>query len=145
MLATKLLLETSSCVVQQLPDGTKSLEKIAKNLQVQQRPVGNIITLLPDKQNHSIDGFSYAITYSSCYNLLKMPKALRSSLLKKTFSQKEGYGASYVTYFLLGVVIFRVKSIRIATRREVKVDPISNFALYSDETDYDYPSVEGNL
>ena len=41
------------------------------------------IVLKPDKENQSIDGYGYAITYSSCYNLLKMDKALRHSLLKK--------------------------------------------------------------
>lgn len=68
-------------------DGTKRLEKIVKSTS-STATSNNIITLLPDQENQSIDGFGYAITYSSCYNLLKMPKALRSSLLKKQWFVK---------------------------------------------------------
>lgn len=118
-------------------DGTKSLEKIVKSTS-STATSNNIITLLPDKQNQSIDGFGYAITYSSCYNLLKMPKALRSSLLKKTFSQKEGYGASYVR-ISIGCSDFSSKEYSYCDNKGSESDPISNFALYSDETDYIIP------
>ena len=118
-------------------DGTKRLEKIVKPTS-STATSNNIITLLPDKQNQSIDGFGYAITYSSCYNLLKMPKALRSSLLKKTFSQKEGYGASYVR-ISIGCSDFSSKEYSYCDNKGSESDPISNFALYSDETDYIIP------
>lgn len=118
-------------------DGTKSLEKIVKPTS-STATSNNIITLLPNQVNQSIDGFGYAITYSSCYNLLKMPQAKRSSLLKKTFSQKEGYGASYVR-ISIGCSDFSSTEYSYCDKKGSESDPISNFALYRDETDYIIP------
>ena len=53
------------------------------------------IILLPQEEYQSIDGFGFALTYSSCYNLLKMTKEARTELLKRTYSMTEGYGVSY--------------------------------------------------
>ena len=118
-------------------DGTKRLEKIVKPTS-STATSNNIITLFPNQEKQSIDGFGYAITYSSCYNLLKMPKALRSSLLKKTFSQKEGYGASYVR-ISIGCSDFSSTEYSYCDKKGSDSDPISNFALYRDETDYIIP------
>ena len=54
------------------------------------------ILLKPTETFQTIDGFGFAITYSSSYNLLKMSQEDRTQLLKQTFSPTEGYGVSYV-------------------------------------------------
>ena len=58
--------------------------------------VRSAIVLKPSETFQSIDGFGFAITYSSSYNLLKMSKDDRNRLLAKTFSPSDGYGVSYV-------------------------------------------------
>lgn len=89
LLVSFLAFAQRSVIYTTTADGTQKLQKVEKPTQTFTTS-GNVINLLPDKINQSIDGFGYAITYSSCYNLLKMPKTLRTSLLKKTFSQVGG-------------------------------------------------------
>lgn len=48
-----------------------------------------------NKKYQTIDGFGYAITYSSCYNLMQMTPEARQALLKRIYSTTEGYGVSY--------------------------------------------------
>jgi len=54
------------------------------------------ITLSPDVAHQEIDGFGAAFTGSTCYNLLKMTKENRTSLLKETFDPESGMGYSYI-------------------------------------------------
>lgn len=42
--------------------------------------------VLTDRTAQEIDGFGFALTYASCYNLSRMPESERKALLKKTFS-----------------------------------------------------------
>ena len=42
----------------------------------------------------SVDGFGFAITHASCYNLLLMPKEDRTALLEEIFSKEKGIGSS---------------------------------------------------
>lgn len=95
--------------------------------------VGNVIRLLPDEPIQSIDGFGYALTYSSCYNLMQMSARARHDLLRRTFSQKSGYGVSY-TRISIGCSDF---SSRVYTLCDQP--GIEHFALTSDETDYVIP------
>jgi glucosylceramidase len=53
------------------------------------------IILDPAQQYQTMDGFGFAITYSTCYNLLKMSAEDRAAFLKQTYSETEGYGVSY--------------------------------------------------
>lgn len=121
-------------------DGAKKLEKkmVSTNTSTTS---SDVITLLPEKTNQSIDGFGYAITYSSCYNLLKMPKALRTSLLKKTFSPTSGYGTNYVR-ISIGCNDFSSTEYSLCDVKGSEADPLSNFALYSDEKDYVVPILQ---
>ena len=48
------------------------------------------ITLCPDTTHQTMDGFGYAITYSTCYNLLKMKARDRHRFLINTFSPTVG-------------------------------------------------------
>lgn len=43
------------------------------------------ITLSPEQRFQPIDGFGYALTYSTCYNLLKMSATDRHQFLEHTF------------------------------------------------------------
>lgn len=54
------------------------------------------IEIDPSTTYQTIDGFGFALTYSSAYNLLHMSQAARTAFLKRTFSPTEGYGVSYL-------------------------------------------------
>lgn len=87
----------------------------------------------PTNTFQEIDGFGFAITYSSCYNLLKMDKDLRHELLKKTYDVKEGYGVSYAR-ISIGCNDFS------STEYSLCDEPgLEHFRLYTDETDYVIP------
>lgn len=118
-------------------DESKKLERIVKQTS-SSTSSSNVITLLPEQTNQSIDGFGYAITYSSCYNLLKMPKALRHSLLKKTFSNLRGYGASYVR-ISIGCNDFSSTEYSLCDVKGSDDNLLENFALQGDETNYVLP------
>ena len=42
----------------------------------------------------SVDGFGFAITHASCYNLMLMPREDRTALLEEIFSVEKGIGSS---------------------------------------------------
>ena len=91
------------------------------------------IALIPATTYQEMDGFGYAITYSACYNLLKMAPADRKAFLTRTFSRTEGYGVSYVR-ISIGCSDFS------STEYSLCDTPgLENFRLYSDETDYVIP------
>lgn len=114
-------------------DGTQQLETSCLDLQQGSETSGLVLTLNPDEQFQTMDGFGYAITYSSCYNLLKMNGSLRHELLKQTYDVKEGYGASYAR-ISIGCNDFS------STEYSLCDEPgLENFRLYTDETDYVIP------
>lgn len=96
------------------------------------------IILLPQEEYQSIDGFGFALTYSSCYNLLKMTKEARTELLKRTYSMTEGYGVSYAR-ISLGCNDFSSTEYSLCDEKGPDDDILKNFRLYSDETDYVIP------
>lgn len=49
---------------------------------------------LDGESYQSVDGFGFAITHASCYNLLLMPQADRTALLEELFSREKGIGSS---------------------------------------------------
>lgn len=91
-----------------------------------------------NKKYQTIDGFGYAITYSSCYNLMQMTPEARLTLLKRIYSTTEGYGVSYAR-ISLGCNDFSSTEYTYCDTKGSESDPISNFALYSDENDYVIP------
>jgi glucosylceramidase len=93
----------------------------------------NTIQMDLTNKNQTIDGFGFAITYSSCYNLLKMDPADRADLLKRTFSVTEGYGVSYCR-MSIGCSDFSSTEYTLCDKKGLE-----NFRLYSDETDYVIP------
>ena len=56
----------------------------------------SIITLNSEQKYQTMDGFGFALTYSACYNLMKMTAQDRHDLLVKTFSPNDGFGVNYV-------------------------------------------------
>lgn len=93
----------------------------------------NIIRLLPDEEFQTMDGFGYALTYSSCYNLMQMAGHERRELLRRTFSPTTGYGVSY-TRISIGCSDFSSKVYTLCDKKGIE-----NFALTTDETDYVIP------
>jgi len=100
--------------------------------------VRSAIVLKPSETYQSIDGFGFAITYSSSYNLLKMSKEDRAELLTKTFSPTEGYGVSYVR-ISIGCNDFSSTEYSLCDEKGPQDDLLRHFRLYSDETDYVIP------
>lgn len=96
------------------------------------------IVLKPQEQYQSIDGFGFAITYSSCYNLLKMSDEARHALLVKTYSPTEGYGVSYAR-ISLGCNDFSSTEYSLCDEKGPDDDLLKNFRLYTDETQYVIP------
>ena len=91
------------------------------------------ITLSPETAYQEMDGFGYAITYSACYNLLKMAPADRKAFLTRTYSRTEGYGVSYAR-ISIGCSDFS------STEYSLCDEPgLEHFRLYSDETQYVIP------
>ena len=100
------------------------------------RTGSNIITLCPDTLHQTMDGFGYAITYSSCYNLLKMDPKDRYQFLLNTFSPTEGLGVSYAR-ISIGCSDFSSTEYSLCDK-----PGLQNFALYTDETDYVIPVIK---
>ena len=87
----------------------------------------------PSQHKQTMEGFGYAITYSTAYNLLKMDKAERETFLKRTFSPTAGYGASYVR-ISIGCSDFSSTEYTLCDK-----PGLENFALQSDETHFVIP------
>ncbi|MBQ2012464.1 MAG: glucosylceramidase, partial [Bacteroidaceae bacterium] len=112
-------------------DGTKLLEMTT--VQTGTSYGTNIIRLMPEEEFQTMDGFGYALTYSSCYNLMKMAGHERRELLRRTFSPTEGFGVSY-TRISIGCSDFSSKVYTLCDKKGIE-----NFALTKDETDYVIP------
>ena len=113
-------------------DGTKLLQRSS----VAATPSSNTsdaILLHPSEKNQTINGFGFAITYSSCYNLLKMSKADRTAFLKKTYSETEGLGVSYAR-ISIGCNDFSSTEYSLCDERGLE-----HFRLYKDELEYVIP------
>ena len=94
--------------------------------------------VLTDRTAQEIDGFGFALTYASCYNLSRMPESERKALLEKTFSPTGGYGVSYVR-ISIGCNDFSSKLYTLADFKGPDSDPLQNFSLSADEKDYVIP------
>lgn len=91
------------------------------------------ILIDPAQQYQEMDGFGFAITYSTCYNLLRMSAADRAAFLKQTYSEEEGYGVSYAR-ISIGCSDFSSTEYTLCDEKGLE-----NFKLYKDETDYVIP------
>lgn len=91
------------------------------------------ITLNPDNKFQQIEGFGFAITGSTAYNLLKMPEANRKALLMQVFSPAVGYGCNYVRV-PIGCSDFSLSEFTCCDTKG-----IDNFALTDEYTKYIIP------
>lgn len=93
----------------------------------------NSIIIDPKTQYQTMQGFGAAITGSSAFCLKLMSKEDRTAFLKKTFSQTEGYGCSYIR-ISIGCSDFSLSEYTCCDK-----PGIENFSLTSEETDYVIP------
>ncbi|MBQ5529089.1 MAG: glucosylceramidase, partial [Bacteroidales bacterium] len=52
--------------------------------------------LLTGETFQTVEGFGFAITQASCFNLLRMPEADRKQFLTEMFSREKGLGSSLI-------------------------------------------------
>ena len=100
-----------------------------------------VLQLDATKTYQTMDGFGFALTYSSCYNLLKMSASDREAFLKKTYSTKDGYGVSYAR-ISLGCNDFSSREYTLCDSKGPDDDLLKNFALQSDEKNYVIPVIK---
>lgn len=100
-----------------------------------------VLQLDASKTYQKIDGFGFALTYSSCYNLLKMSAADRRAFLKKTYSTTEGYGVSYAR-ISIGCNDFSSTEYTLCDTKGPDTDLLQHFALQNDEKNYVIPVIK---
>lgn len=91
------------------------------------------ITLNTTDFKQNIDGFGFAITGSTAFNLMKMKEADRKTLLTQTFSPIHGYGCSYVRV-PIGCSDFSLSQYTCCDK-----EGIENFSLTNEENLYIIP------
>jgi O-Glycosyl hydrolase len=57
---------------------------------------GDFSVALTGETFQTVDGFGFAVTQSSCFNLLRMPEADRKQFLTEIFSREKGLGSSLI-------------------------------------------------
>lgn len=114
-------------------DGIYTLRETTAEVKDGTNMAPTTIQLDPAKRFQSIDGFGFAITYATCYNLLKMSAENRQALLKRTYSPTEGYGVSYAR-ISIGCNDFSSTEYTLCDTKGLE-----HFALQSDEVDYVIP------
>lgn len=90
----------------------------------------------PSKVYQTMDGFGFALTYSTCYNLMQMDAEARRQFLKQTYSTTEGYGVSYAR-ISIGCNDFSSTEYSLCDQKGLE-----NFALHNDETQYVIPIIK---
>lgn len=94
------------------------------------------IVRFTDETYQSVDGFGFAITQSSCYNLLKMPKTDRTRLLTELFSPEYGAGSSLIRV-CIGGSDFSMDEFTCCD-----TPGIENFAMHSLDIQYLFPILD---
>jgi glucosylceramidase len=109
-------------------DGLYSLSQTSATINTGTNMAPTTLQLNPSKTYQTMDGFGFALTYSTCYNLMKMTQENRTAFLKRTFSTTEGYGVSYAR-ISIGCCDYASTNYTLCDK-----EGIENFALQSDET-----------
>lgn len=115
---------------------TKELSKEAVNFSTKDNMAPTQIKIDPTTRYQEMDGFGAAITGSTCYNLMLMAPENRTQFLTETFSDKEGYGMSYIR-IAIGCSDFSLSEYTCCD-----TPGIENFALQSEELNYVIPIVK---
>lgn len=125
--------EGEACVFTTTGDGMSTLMQGSEPLQSGTNMAPTTIEVNPGVRYQTMDGFGFAITYSTAYNLMKMSAEARAAFLKKTYSRTEGYGVSYAR-IAIGCSDFSSREYTLCD-----TPGLENFALQSDETAYILP------
>lgn len=112
---------------------TRDLTQDAVNFSAKDNLAPTVITLDPNSRFQSMDGFGAAITGSTCYNLLLMKPADRAAFLTETFSDKSGFGFSYIR-ISIGCSDFSLSEYTCCDKKGIE-----NFALQGEEKEYIIP------
>ena len=113
--------------------GTQRLDASVAELLTTPNMAPTTIQIDPAQTYQTMDGFGFAITYSTCYNLMKMDPVERAAFLKKTYSTTEGYGVSYAR-ISIGCCDFSSTEYSLCDEQGLE-----HFALHNDETQYVIP------
>ena len=131
LLASSIALAEQVRVYTTSADGRRQMEYTTS--QSIHNELSKHIAISPETTYQEMDGFGYAITYSACYNLLKMAPADRRAFLTRTYSRTDGYGVSYAR-ISIGCSDFS------STEYSLCDEPgLEHFRLHSDETNYVIP------
>lgn len=122
-------------------DGAFSLASSGAALTAGALPGSAVLRLDASRRYQSIDGFGFALTYSSCYNLMHMTPGARRAFLLKTYSPKSGYNVSCAR-ISIGCSDFSSREYSLCDRRGPDGDLLRYFALQSDERDYVIPVIK---
>lgn len=114
-------------------DGVYKLYQDSVAVFTDQNMAPTTIEIDPTRRYQSMDGFGFAITYATCYNLLKMSQQERTALLRRTFSPTQGYGVSYAR-ISIGCNDFSSTEYTLCDEKG-----LDHFRLHSDETRYVIP------
>lgn len=114
-------------------DGAQRLEQAQAAIFNGNNMAPTTIVVDPSETFQTMDGFGFAITYSTCYNLLKMSSEDRTAFLRQTYSETDGYGVSYAR-ISIGCNDFSSTEYTLCDQQGLE-----NFRLYTDETDYVIP------
>ncbi len=117
-------------------DRSASLSKSFSAITTGTNMAPTTIQIDPSKTYQSMDGFGFALTYSTCYNLLQMDAASRTQFLKQTYSEAEGYGVSYAR-ISIGCNDFSSTEYSLCDEKG-----IDHFGLHNDETQYVIPIIK---
>lgn len=122
-----------ACIFTTTADGVHRLNQSSAEVKDGTNMAPTTLQIDPEKRYQSIDGFGFAITYSTCYNLLKMDPEARKEFLTLTYSPQNGYGASYAR-ISIGCNDFSSKEYSLCDE-----EGLEHFALQTDETEYVIP------
>ena len=125
--------DTQAQVFTTTADGVYALKQTTANISSTVNMAPTTLQIDASKTYQDIDGFGFAITYSTCYNLLHMSEADRTAFLKRTYSPTEGYGVSYAR-ISIGCNDFSSTEYTLCDK-----EGLENFALQNDETSYVIP------
>ncbi|MBO4475269.1 MAG: glucosylceramidase [Bacteroidales bacterium] len=89
-----------------------------------------------DESFQSVDGFGFAITQASCYNLLKMSAEDRTSFLREVFCRKNGLGSSLIRV-CIGGSDFSLDEFTCCD-----TPGIENFAMHQSDIQYLFPVLD---
>ena len=112
---------------------TRDLARDAVDFSAKDNLAPTTITLDPTVRYQAMDGFGVAITGATCYNLLLMKPADRRAFLTETFSDKDGFGFSYIR-IAIGCSDFSLSEYTCCDTKGIE-----NFALQSEEKNYILP------